>query len=376
MNSIIPFYPTSGKLLEKSSGCYQYDSDGNEYIDFESGVWCTNLGHSHKKIVSVISEQATKSIHHGYRFRNREAENLSKKLQRLIGYKYGASVFLSSGSEAVNLSITIAQKLTGKRKVLKISNSYLSAYGLGKIDADNELLINVPLNDKSAIKEINFNEICACVLETGGASVDMVQIPDSEFVNELISASTSNGLLIIAEEVTTGIGRMGKWFGFQYYDCLPDMVVSGKALGNGYPISALTISEKVLKQIQDDLFVYAQSHQNDPLGCAIGCAVIEAIEEELVLENCNRMGSYFKHRLIKLKESFPKKIKDIRARGLMLALEFCETYNGERVNESLFKLGYVYGYKQNTMRFLPPLTIGEEEIDKLIESLNFLLKEA
>lgn len=372
--NIIPFYPSSDKLITRSSGCYQFDSDGKEYIDFESGVWCANLGHGHKRIVAAINEQIKTSIHHGYRFRNEKSEILSGELQRIIGFKKGASVFLSSGSEAVNLSVSIARKLTNKKKILKISNSYLSAYGFGKIDPDNENLVNVPFNDIEAIKEINFEEICALVLETGGASVEMVRFPEYEFVKELVETSVKNKLLIIAEEVTTGMGRLGKWFGFQSYDYKPDIVVTGKALGNGYPISAVTINENTLNALKKDLFVYAQSHQNDPLGCAVALEVIKVIEEEHVLDNCRKMGSYFAENLEKLRSSFPDKIKEIRSKGLMLALEFRETFDGNQVNDNLFESGFVYGFKQNTMRFLPPLTITENEIDKLMENLDNLMK--
>lgn len=371
---IIPLYPSSHKLLEKSSGCYHYDSDGKEYIDFESGVWCTNLGHSHEKIVSVINEQIKMSIHHGYRFRNEKSEKLSAELQRLIGYKNGASVFLSSGSEAVNLSITIAQRLTGKKKILTISNSYLSAFGLGKIDSENDKLIEVPFNNLEAIEKIDFREIGSLILETGGASINMVQFPTKEFTNKLIKESVKNNLLIIAEEVTTGIGRLGKWFGFQNYDCKPDIVVTGKALGNGYPISAVTISENILNQLNNNPFVYAQSHQNDPLGCAIGLEVIKVIEDERLVENCTIMGEYFLEKLEKLRMSFPYKIKEIRCKGLMLAVEFQKAYSGNKINEKLFELGFVFSFKQNTLRFLPPLTITEKEIDKLTENLNKLMK--
>ncbi|MCU4175603.1 aspartate aminotransferase family protein [Carboxylicivirga sp. N1Y90] len=372
--NIIPFYPSSNKLVEKSSGFYQFDSDGKRYIDFESGVWCTNLGHSHERIVSVITEQAKTSIHHGYRFRNKMSEKLSEELQRLIGYENGASIFLSSGSEAVNLSISIAQKLTKKKKVLKISNSYLSAYGLGKIDPTNESLVNVPFNDIEAIKKIDFKEISALVMETGGASIDIVQFPEKEFVKELVETSKKNKLLIIAEEVTTGFGRLGKWFGFQNYDCKPDIVVTGKALGNGYPISAVTVNENTLKSLENELFIYAQSHQNDPLGCAIGLEVIKIIEEERILENCAKIGSYFSDKLEKLRLSFPTEIKEIRSKGLMLAIEFQPTYDGNKINRQLFDLGFVFGFRQNAMRFLPPLTITENEIDILIENLERLLK--
>ena len=124
-NEIIPFYYPSEKVIVKSKDCYQYDSEWKEYIDFESGVWCSNIGYCNDRITNVVEMQARESIHHGYRFGNQFSEELSKELQRLIGFKNGTSVFLSSGSEAVNLALTLSRNLTGRNKVLKINNSYL-----------------------------------------------------------------------------------------------------------------------------------------------------------------------------------------------------------------------------------------------------------
>lgn len=372
--SIIPFYKSSDRLIEKSLSCYQYDSTGKEYIDFESGVWCANLGHSHEKVVAIIAEQSKKSIHHGYRFRNKYSEKLSNELQRLIGFENGASVFLSSGSESVNLSISIAQRLTERKKILKISNSYLGAYGFGQIRTDNEYLENVGFNDLDSLNRIDFSNIAAFIMETGGASVEMVRFPDPDFIHKIVELARAKNCLVIADEVTTGIGRLGKWFGFQNYNITPDIVVTGKALGNGYPISAVTVDSVIAERLNNDIFVYAQSHQNDPLGCAIGLEVIKIIDEEKILDNCISAGQYFKNQLEKLKDNNPDKIKDIRAKGLMLALELRDTIDGESLNERLFESGIVFGFKQNTLRFLPPLIITRKEIDKLIMKLNELLK--
>ena len=371
--NIIPLYKSSNKCIDRSKGCYQYDSDGKEYVDFESGVWCANLGHSHERIVRVMEEQARHSIHHGYRFRNRYSEQLSIELQRLIGFENGASVFLSSGSEAVNLSISIAQNLTGRKKILKISNSFLSSYGFGQIKPENQYLDNVKFNDIKSLKEIDFSNISAFVMELGGASVQMVRFPNTEFIHELVRLSHLHNCLVIADEVTTGFGRQGKWFGFQHFDIHPDMVVTGKALGNGYPISAVTINFIVLEKFNTVPFGYAQSHQNDPLGCAIGLEVIRVIKEERLINNCILMGQYFKERLIDLHERNSDKIKAVRAKGLMLAVEFQNSFDGEQLNKNLFKKGFVFGFKQNTMRLLPPLTITVKEIDKLISQLWELL---
>lgn len=370
---ILPFYPSSNKLIIKSKDCYLYDSEGNKYIDFESGVWCVNIGHSNKQIIKRVNEQIEESIHHGYHFRNSRAEELSIKLQQLIGFENGASVFLNSGSEAVNLSITLARHFTGKKKILKIDNSYLSAYGFGQISDENESLVNVRYNDLDSITKIDFRDIAAFVVETGGASIDMVRFPDNKYINELIAACRKNGCLIIAEEVTTGMGRLGKWFGFQHYDFRPDIVVTGKALGNGFPISSVTVNSILADKFEQNSFRYAQSHQNDPLGCSIALETIKIIETNKLLEKSRITGDYFENQLHQIRFKYPEKIKETRARGLMIAIEFNESINGELISQQLFENGFVVGFKLNTLRFLPPLIITNSDIDNLISELDKIL---
>lgn len=366
------YNPTS-KMLVKSKDCYQYDSDGKEYIDFESGVWCTNLGHSNDRIINLITSQIQHSIHHGYKFSNQFSEDLSEKLLEISGLTNGANVFLSSGSEAVNLAISLSFYYTGRKKILKIDNSYLSAFGFGQISADNYSMVNVRFNDISSLEHIDFSEISAFVLETGGASVNMVQIPDNDFISAIVEKITKHGCLIIADEVTTGMGRTGKWFGYQHYNVNPDIVVYGKALGNGFPISAVTASSKIVDYFNSKPFRYAQSHQNDPLGCAIGLEVIKTIEEDKMIDQCIEIGNYFRMKLNQVQEKFPKKVKEVRGKGLILAIELNSQANGELIHDKLFESGFVVGFKANTFRFLPPFTIKKADIDKLIVKLEELL---
>ncbi len=373
-NDIIPFYNASNKIISSSKDCYLYDSEGGEYIDFESGVWCTNIGHGNEQLIKEATKQLKKSIHHGYHFRNEQAENLSAKLQQLIGFEMGSSVFLSSGSESVNLSITLAKHVSGKKKILKIDNSFLSSYGYGQISDENDSLVSVKYNDIESISKIDFKNIAALVLELGGASIQMVRFPSKEFIRQLIETCKQNNCLIIAEEVTTGMGRLGEWFGFQAYDFIPDMVVLGKGLGNGFPISALTINNKLATHFQEAPLRYAQSHQNDPFGCSIALETIKIIETDKLIERSRIIGSYFYNQLCNLKNNHPTKVKEIRACGCMLAIELAEAINGELINQNLFESGLVVGFKLNTFRFLPPLTIQESDIDKLIRKLDAQLK--
>ena len=162
-NSILPFYQPTQKVVVSSADCYQYDEEDKQYIDFDSGVWCANLGHSHPDLIKAIEHQMKVSFHHGYKFRNYAAEQLSEKLLNLIGFKEGKSVFLSSGSEAVNLSITLAKHLTGRKKILKIDKSYLSAFGHGQISEQNEDLFTIAINDIQAIEHIDFSQMAAFV---------------------------------------------------------------------------------------------------------------------------------------------------------------------------------------------------------------------
>jgi acetylornithine aminotransferase len=170
------------------------------------------------------------------------------------------------------------------------------------------------------------------------------------------------------------MGRLGKWFGFQHYDFIPDIVVTGKALGNGFPVSSVTINSVLADKFEHSPFRYAQSHQNDPLGCSIALEVIKIIETNKLIDKSRTTGDYFKKQLEQIKFKYPEKIKEARARGLMLAIEFNESINGELINQQLFENGFVAGYRLNSLRFLPPLTITDFDIDKLISKLDEILE--
>lgn len=373
IKNLIPFYQPKENIIEKSKDCYVYDSEGKKYIDFEAGVWCANVGHNNNRLISVMEKQLKDCIHHGYNFRNRFSEQLANKLNEKIGFDGGQSVFLSSGSEAVNLAATISRHLTGKEKILKIDNSFLSAYGYGQISKENYHKIDIQYNSIDSISKINFNEVAGFILETGGASVDVVKFPDFEFVQILIREARKHETLIIVDEVTTGFGRTGKWFGFMHYNIIPDIVVTAKGLGNGYPISGVSISSDITKKLYERPLNYLQSHINDPLGCAISIEVMNIIDDENLIEKSRATGEYFKNRLDFLAEKFPDKISEVRARGLILAIEFSKQTNGSQINKELFERGLVVGFKSNVIRLMPPLTIKSSDIDELIEALTEIL---
>lgn len=371
-SSIIPFYQQIDKWIVKSRDCYLYDSDNRQYIDFESGDWAASIGHSNDRINAVIKNQVDLLMHDGLRFRNKHSEDLSFRLLEKLGFEGGKSVFLNSGSEAVNLTLTIAKNLTRRTRILKMDCSYLSAYGHGQISANNTDLVNIPINDINFLSQIDFKEIAAFVFEPGNSS-SLIKFPSNDFITSIVRAVKQNGGMLIANEVTTGFGRTGKWFGFQHYDFQPDMVATGKALGNGYPISCVSITRRVADLFEESPFRYAQSHQNDPLGCAVGLEVIKLMDSEGIIEQSFSKGEYFAEQFIQLQVKHPFAIKEIRARGLMIGLELNSHVNAESVYLQLMDHGLLVGQKENTLRFMPPLIIEKKQIDKLLNAMDMIL---
>lgn len=370
-NPIIPLYKQADRLIIRSENCYVYDSDNKQYIDFESGDWASNLGHSNPKINERLKQQVDKLIHDGLRFRNNESEQLSIKLLDKLGLTGGQCAFVNSGSEAVNLGITIAKNLTGRKKVLKMDCSYLSAFGHGQISESNTDLINIPFNNLDTISKLDFEEISAFVFEPGNSS-SLIKYPNADFINAVASSIKKHGGLLMANEVTTGFGRTGKWFGFQHYDYQPDIVSVGKALGNGYPISGVAISSKISELFQKLPFRYAQSHQNDALGCAVGLEVISAFENLDLISKGFDKGEYFKQSLIRLQTKQPD-IIEIRARGLMIAIELKTTEIADYIYNQLIENGFLIGLKEKTLRFMPPLIIERKHINELIETIDRII---
>jgi acetylornithine aminotransferase len=175
------------------------------------------------------------------------------------------------------------------------------------------------------------------------------------------------------------MGRTGAWFGFQHYDLQPDVVAIGKGLGNGYPVSAVAMTDGVADKIENSDFRYAQSHQNDPLGCAVAREVITIFQEDGLVERSNRVGTYFLHELRKLGERH-RLIKEVRGRGLMIVLELeanDERFSVASLYRDLLARRFLIGYTPaaNLLRFYPALTIDEEDIAQLVENLNHILEE-
>lgn len=381
-------YEVLTEEITGGKGSYLYDNKGNCYVDFEAGVWCASLGHNHDRVNKAITVQLEKISHVGYHYPNAIVEETAQKVLATLDIPDGKCVFLSSGSEAVELGVQMARNISQKPLLLAFSNAYLSAYGSAGSKSEEEWFLfdwsqcngcyNMDKCDADCprIKDIPFELIGGFVFEPGNTS-GLIKLPPKQLVKNLECLVRQNKGIIVVDEVTTGTGRTGKWYGYMHYDMDPDIVAIGKGIGNGYPVSIAAMKEEIGEALEKNDFHYAQSHQNDPLGCAIVKEVIDVIEEEELIAVSNETGEWFLKELQQLANKH-EAIKEVRGRGLMLGIEFKESIEKDRLrrlNKELFNRGFIVGYKAaaNLFRFYPALNIKKEDIKRMLENLEELI---
>lgn len=360
----------------RAENCRLYDSEGREYLDMESGVWCTSVGHSRKEVTETISEFAGDLMHTGYSYRHPVLDQTGGTILEVTGQTNGKCLFLNSGSEAVELSAKIISDLSKKPYILTLSDSFLGSYGIvGSKDKEKWIQFDW-LNDQD-VERIPFDQIAGFILEPGSSS-GQVRFPPRELIRVIAERVKQNGGLIAINEITTGIGRTGKWFGFQHYELEPDIIAMGKGLGNGYPVSCVSLSKDVSERLENCHFYYNQSHLNSPLGVATAQTVIQVIRKHQLVQRSNELGKLFKLRFLDLQHKYGL-IQAVRGRGLMMAVDFITVPDfsiAEEISNELFKnrIILVKRKSQETIRLDPALTITKEDIDFFFREFETALK--
>lgn len=353
----------------RAAGAVVEDVSGRSWVDWESGVWCAGLGHNHPAVARAVSRRFTSVSHVGYRWSDPVVEEAAVRLAGIAGMDGGRVVFLSSGSEAVDLGIRIARTVTGRQQLARLGGNYLAAYGAavepGWIDLDAE---GGETPDLSAV--------AAFVLEPGNAS-GTVRLPTAETVETAARRVQDAGGLVVVDEVTTGFGRTGRWFGFQHYDVRPDIVTVGKGAGNGYPVSAVVVTEDVARHLPPG-FRYAQSHQDDPASAAVVLAVIQTMEDTGLIDRCAVLGRRLRAALREVADRTGH-VTDVRGRGLMCALSLLPPLEGgvaaADAQRGLLDLGHLVGANatRNCLRLYPPFVIDDRHINELKAALVDIL---
>jgi acetylornithine/N-succinyldiaminopimelate aminotransferase len=374
--------------IVKGEGCYLYDSQGRKYLDLESGIWCLPLGHCHPQINAAIGAQAGILTHSGYCYANSVMEQASSAVLNISNMPEGKCVFLSSGSEAVEFGVQALRKITAKPLILTLSDSFLGSYGSAGSKRKDEWYLfdwrECSICDSSDacdpecryFSQIPFDRIGGFVFEPGSSS-GLVRFPPKSFIQNVVKFIRQHEGFIQINEITTGLGRTGKWFGFQHYGIEPDIVSMGKGLGNGYPVSAIAMTPEIIEHLSKMSFYYYQSHQNDPLGCAVATAVINILQDEKIIEKSNSAAEYLFNGLQQLEKKYSN-IQEIRGRGLMFAIEFADTLADDLLSDlyvQCIQRGFILAKRPglNVFRIDPPLIIQKEDIDHFLETLDQLL---
>ena len=370
--------------VSKAKGSYIFDEKGNKYLDFVAGVSACSLGHSNKKITNAIKKQLDKYLHvmvYG-EFITEPSLELAKLLAKNLPKNLGCTYFTNSGTEALEGSLKLARRYTGRKKIIAAKNAYhgstmgaLTLMGLEERKKPFEPLIpSVEFIEFNSFEEINkIDEYTSCVvLETIQGSAGFIK-PKEDYLNKVKKRCDKVGALLILDEIQTGIGRTGKLFGFQNFNCEPDVIVFGKGLGGGMPIGAFTTSKKKMDVLHNDpILGHITTFGANPVICA---SALETLK--IVLNTKIMSGVVEKEKLIR-RLLIHKYITEIRGMGLMLSIILKDSRLATKLVLNAKENGLILFFlliEKKAVRITPPLSISKNEIKKGCEIiLNVLDK--
>jgi acetylornithine/N-succinyldiaminopimelate aminotransferase len=360
--------------LVRGKGARVWDADGKEYLDFLAGIAVNSLGHCHPAVVRAIQQQSRKLLHVSNLYHILPQAELAQELCR---HSFADRVFFcNSGAEANEAAIKLARRygaehLGGKYEILSTHNSFhgrtlatLTATGQEKVRAGYDPLPpgfrQIPFNDLKAAEEAIDEQKTAGILVEPIQGEGGINVPNEKYLRGLRELSDRRGLLLIFDEVQTGMGRTGKLFGYEHFGVTPDIMTLAKALGGGLPMGAMLAREMVAKSFVPGS--HASTFGGNPLACSAALAVMRTLLQGGVLKNCAKMERVFLRELNRIRERFSF-IKGIRGKGLILGLEL--EMEGAKIVDACMEEGLLINctaYK--VLRFVPPLTIKQKEIEQ------------
>ncbi|HOK10141.1 MAG TPA: aspartate aminotransferase family protein [Candidatus Hydrogenedens sp.] len=381
---LINTYGSRTLALVRGQGTHVWDADGKEYIDLFSGIAVCNLGHCHPKVTKAIVDQAQKLIHVSNLYNIEPQILLAKKLSDLCFAKKW--FFCNGGAEANESAIKIARRywtVKGlyKPNIITAEQSFhgrtlatITATGQPKYHKGFEPMVPgftyVPYNDTEAIEKALSPATGAILLEPiqgeGG-----IRMPSPNYLKEVREICNKHQVLLIFDEVQTGLGRTGYMFAHQAFDVTPDIMTLAKGLANGVPIGAMGCTEEIAQGFSPG--AHACTFGGNPLSTATALAVVEELSNPTFLENVRALGKCFITGLSKIAEVH-RKIKEVRGQGLMIGVEFDEPVN-PLINQ-MFSRGFICGSAgPHVLRFLPPLIVEQQELTQALHALEQSLGE-
>ncbi|MDE1192656.1 MAG: aminotransferase class III-fold pyridoxal phosphate-dependent enzyme [Arachidicoccus sp.] len=396
--------------VKYAEGVYLYDYEGKRYIDFSSGLMNVNIGHGNQRITDAVVKQMQEVSYVTPSCVTKARGELGKKLASITPGNLNKTLFTVGGAEAIENAIKLARLYTGRHKILTRYQSYhgassaaMSASGdprklpVDAQQAPNFIHFDIPhayrfdYGEENLLKEavsifekiVAFEgpqNIAAVILEGESGTSGCFKYP-AGYLKQIKAICEKHGILFIADEVMSGFGRTGKWFGFEHHDIIPDMIATAKGITAGYlPLGALIVSDKIAKQYDDNMLWLGLTYSAHATCCAAGVEVLKVYEEDNLIENAATMGKYVEEQIELLKEKHPS-IGDFRNTGLLGCIElvksrttkeplapFNSTANEmavmNKVAAKIKELGMYTFVRWNFIFIAPPLIITKEQIDE------------
>jgi acetylornithine/N-succinyldiaminopimelate aminotransferase len=369
--SLIQFYSRQKVIFVRGEGCWLYDENGNRYLDMVAGIAAMALGHSHPYFIEKVSEQLRKLVHVSNLYYTIPQIQLAEKLGEITGLN--RFFFCNSGAEAIEAALKIARRVTGRKKLVAFTNSF-HGRTMGALSITHKEKFRKPFEPLiQPVEFANYNDIHDVEKKvdenTAAVIVELVQgeggvwLAEKDFVMDILKLRDEYGFLVIFDEVQTGFGRTGKWFAKDHFRVKPDIMTMAKAMGSGFPIGGVGITEEVTLKLQSS--EHASTFGGNPLACIASIATIETIESEKLIENSRKMGEHLRKRLKEVGY-----ISSVRGLGLMVG---ASTENAADIVSRALQNGLLINNTSETsLRFVPPLIIRKEEIDLAIGILSSL----
>ncbi|OGX14926.1 MAG: acetylornithine aminotransferase [Omnitrophica WOR_2 bacterium RBG_13_41_10] len=378
---IMPTYTKVPLVFTKGKGSYLWDIHAKKYLDFFPGWGVGNLGHCHPKVMQAVRDQVSKLIFIANNYYHLPQAKLAKEI--IYRSFPGKVFFCNSGAEANEAAIKFSRKFgRGRYEIITFEDSFhgrtlaaLAATGQKKYQVGFEPLPEgfktVKFNDIEAVKNALSDKTVGIMLELiqgeGG-----VNVADKDFVLELRKICDEKNLLLIIDEVQTGLGRTGKLFCYQHYGITPDIITLAKALGGGLPIATMVVKKEIADTLSPGM--HASTFGGSPLVCRAALAVLKTIQKEKLLSYAVKMGDYLFGKLDTLKEKYPL-IKEVRGKGLMAGIEL--NIEGKPIVEKCIEKGLLINCTHDkVLRLMPALNITKGQINKALSVLEEVLKGA
>jgi acetylornithine/N-succinyldiaminopimelate aminotransferase len=364
--------PTPLLMLDHGEGCYVWDVEGRQYLDFLAGIAVNSLGHAHPALVEAVTRQVSSIAHVSNYFATAPQIELAERLRRITGAgDRGRVYFGNSGAEAIEAAIKLARRNGQHKKILALTNSFhgrtmgsVALTGKPALREPFEPVVPGVVHIESTIEALEAaigDDVSALVVEPIKGEAGVIPLPDG-YLRRARELTEQHGVLLILDEIQTGAGRTGSWFAFQQHGIVPDAIALAKGIAGGVPIGALVTFGRA-----SDLFTLGQhgsTFGGNPLATAAGNAVLAEIERAGLVENAARRGEQLRERILAIGSPL---VHEVRGSGLLLGVGLTEPV-APAVSARALELGLIINAPNDTsIRLAPPLIIGDAEVEQFID---------